>query len=335
MDGKASSVNLVRQDGLSREERMHELKGKWRKRLFGSREKNGVITSIVIYGLLICICFIFLYPILYMLTTSVMNRDDLLDSSIKWIPSQFYIKNYVDAMMVMDYWGTLVKNLYIAIVPTICQVFVCSMAGYSFARYKFPLKNLWMGILILTFVMPSQLTMIPNYYLMSQLKFIGSMKAFIVPALLGQGFKSAIFILIFYNFHRQIPKSLIEASEIDGAGHLFSYFRIAIPLSIPAIVTVFLFSFVWYWNETYLINLYLGYANSRAGGGLTTLLLELSRFQSSYEAIYSSWESSPNRLNEAIKMAGTMITIAPILIIYFILQKQFVQSIDNTGITGE
>ena len=306
-----------------------------RKKFLGSNEKSGILNNIVIYTLLIAIGFIFLYPLMYMLATSFMNRDDLLDSSIRWIPTTLYTKNYSDAIAVMDYLMTLLKNVYIAIVPTIIQVAVCSCVGYGFARYNFPLKKLWMGILILTFVLPPQIMMIPNYVLFNSLGLIGSIRAFIIPALLGQGFKSSIFILIFYNFHKQTPHSLIEAAEIDGAGHLYSFLKIAVPLSVPAIVTVFLFSFVWYWNETYLVNLYLGFGNSRANGGLTTLLLELQRFQSSYDTLYSSWEASPNRLNEAIRMAGTMITVAPLIVVYFIMQKQFVQSIDNAGITGE
>jgi multiple sugar transport system permease protein len=209
------------------------------------------------------------------------------------------------------------------------------MTGYAFARYEFPLKKFWLAVLIVTFIVPPQITMIPTYMMYDMLGLIGSIKAFIVPALLGQGFKSAIFILIFYNFHRHVPHSLVEAAEIDGAGHISSYFRIAMPLALPAIVVTALFSFVWYWNETYLVNLYLGFNNSRANGGLTTLLIELQRFQSTYESIYSGWEASPDRLNEALRMAGTMISIAPLLALYLGLQRQFVESVDKTGITGE
>ncbi|GHU91295.1 ABC transporter permease [Clostridia bacterium] len=308
---------------------------KFRKTMLGSREKNGVILNIVTYTLLICIGFVYVYPVLYMLVTSFMGAGDLLDSSTKWIPSDFHAKNYQDALLTMDYWRSLLKNLNIAVWPTLCQLVVTSMAGYAFARYEFPLKKLFMAILIFAFVMPPQITMIPTYIMYSGMGFIGSLKAFIIPALLGQGFKSAIFILIFYNFHRQIPQALIEAAEIDGAGHIRAFFRIAVPLSVPAIVVVLLFSFVWYWNETFLTNLFLGYNNNRDNGGLTTLLLELQRFQSSYETIYSGWDASPNRLNEALRMAGTMLAIAPLVIIYAVFQRQFVESVDRSGITGE
>jgi multiple sugar transport system permease protein len=127
----------------------------------------------------------------------------------------------------------------------------------------------------------------------------------------------------------------MEAAEIDGTGHITGYFRIALPLALPAIIVTAIFSFVWYWNETYLVNLYLGFNNTRANGGLTTLLIELQRFQTTYEALNSAWEASPDRLNEALRMAGTMLSIIPLLIFYLILQRQFVESVDKSGITGE
>jgi len=195
-----------------------------------------------------------------------------------------------------------------------------------------------MGILILSFLVPTQTTSLPNYLLFSRLKLAdGTVKPFLITAILGQGFKSALCVLIFYNFHRQVPQSLVEAAEIDGAGHLRAYFGIAIPLSTAAIVVVTLFSFVWYWNETYLVRMYLGYGTTRATG-LTTLMLELQRFEDAYNSTFNARASSvtsTNKLNDAIKMAGTMLAIAPLMVMYFFLQKQFVESVDKAGITGE
>lgn len=311
-----------------------EKKEHWKKILLGSNEKRGIILNLVMYVLLISIAFIFLYPVLYMLSTSLMPKEDLLDASAKWVPSSLSIKNYTDAIATMDYWNSLYKNLLIAVFPTLAQAVVCSMAGYGLARFNFPLKNLWILLLLLSFLLPPQVTMIPNYVLYGKLGLTGSIWAFILPALLGMGFKSALFILIFYNFHRQVPQSLVEASEIDGAGPVGAYFRIAIPLSVPAIVVVILFSFVWYWNETTLTQMYLGYASTRANN-LTSLLIELQKFQVSYESVYNPWEASPNKLNDAIRMAGTMIAIAPLMLLYLVLQRQFVESVDKAGITGE
>ncbi len=310
----------------------------FKKLMLGSNEKRGIIMGVVVYVLLITIAFIYLYPVLYMFSRSLMSSKDLLDSSAKWIPSAITSQNYKDAIATLDFWNSLWKNIQIAVLPTIAQVFICSMVGYGFARYKFPGRTLWMGILILSFLLPSQTIDMPNYLLFQQLKMMdGSLKPFLLLAVLGQGFKSVLCILIFYNFHRQVPQSLIEAAEIDGADHIKAYFQIAIPLSMAAIVCVTLFSLVWYWNETYLVRTYLGYGHTRAEG-LTTLMIELQKFEDSYNVTFDARASSvtsTNKLNDAIKMAGTMLSIAPLLLLYLVLQKQFVESVDRAGITGE
>ena len=310
----------------------------YKKLFMGSNEKRGILMDIVVYVLLITIAFIFLYPVLYMLSRSFMTSKDLLDSSAMWIPTTVTLSNYSSAILTMDYWNSLIKNIYLAAVPTLCQVFICSIVGYGFARYNFPGKMFWMAILVLSFLLPSQTTALPNYLLFQQFHLSdGSIKPFLVTAILGQGFKSVLCILIFYNFHRQVPWSLIEAAEIDGAGHIKAYFRIEIPMSSAAIVCVTLFSFVWYWNETYMIRQYLGYGANR-GNALTTLMLELQKFDDSYASTFNASTggvSSTNRLNDAIKMAGTMLSVAPLMIMYFFLQKQFVESVDRAGITGE
>ena len=324
----------IKKDAAALENRKEKLK----RIMLGSAEKRGLVGSTVVYLLLIVISFIFLYPVLYMISRSLMSRTDLLDSSAMWIPSSLTLYNYESAILTMDYWNSLLKNLYLAVVPTVAQAFICSMVGYGFARYNFPLKKLWMGVLILAFLLPSQTTALPNYLVFQNLRMIdGTIKPFLITAVLGQGFKSTLCILIFYNFHRQVPQSLIEAAEIDGAGHLKAYFRIAIPLAGAAIVVVTLFSFVWYWNETYLVRNYLGYGTTRATA-LTTLMLELNSFEKSYENTYTTWASSvtsSDRINDAIRMAGTVLAIAPLMILYFVLQKQFVESVDKAGITGE
>ena len=329
---------MKEKDQAAREKARGIRRDRFRKFMLGDADRRGFLMSIVVYVLLISIAFIYLYPILYMVSRSFMEKSDLLDASAKWIPSSITLKNYADAIATMDYWNSLGKNVYLALVPTIIQVFITSMVGYGFARYNFPLKKFWMGVLILSFLLPTQTTAMPNYLLFSRLRLAdGTIKPFLITAILGQGFKSVLCILIFYNFHRQIPQSLVEAAEIDGAGHLKAYFQIALPLSAAAIVVVSLFSLVWYWNETYLVRVYLGYGTTR-NTGLTTLMLELQRFEDAYSATFDARASSvtsTNKINDAIRMAGTMLSIAPLMILYFFMQKRFVESVDRAGITGE
>lgn len=286
----------------------------------------------MVYGLLICIGFVYLYPILYMFSTSFMNRDDLLDSSVKWLPSTLFVQNYIDAGKSMDFWVSLLKGIAIAGVPTLCNVAVCMLVGYGFARFEFKGKKILMGLLIFSYILPSQVTMIPTYVLYNNMKIVGTLWSFILPAIFGNGLNSAIFILIFYQFFRQVPKVLIEAAQIDGAGYFKSFIKIAVPSAGPAILTVFLFSFVWYWNESYLTSLYV--QGLSANSFWVNLVVQLSNFDTSFNTMAQTGDAATN-LNECVRMAATALSVLPLLIMYFFLQKHFVESIDRAGITGE
>lgn len=306
---------------------------KVRRFLLGTKDQQGFAEQFAIYALLICIGFIYLYPILHMTSSSFMTLDDLLDSSIQWLPSRLNLENYKQAAASMDFWRALGQSILIAGIPTLCNLVSCSIIGYGLARFNFPGKKIVFGIIILTFVLPSQVTMIPTYVLYSDLKILGTVWAFIIPAILGMGINAPIFILIFWQFFRQIPKVLIEASRIDGAGHFKSFFKVALPSAKPAFITVSLFSFVWYWNESYLTKLYVH--GVLTDSGWTTLVLQLDNFAANFSSYATTAASTATNLNESINMAGTMLSILPLLLLYFVLQRHFVESIDRTGITGE
>lgn len=309
-------------------------KDAFRRFMLGSKDKEGAGKQFFVYLLLICIGFVYLYPLLYMVTKSFMSVSDLLDSSINWIPSQLFAENYTNAAKAMDFWKSFQASVIVAGVPTIINVIICSAVGYGFARYNFKGKTVMMGLLLFSFIVPPQITMMPTYVLYNNLGILNSIKAFIIPAIFGQGLKSPIFILIFYQFFRQVPKALIEAAKIDGAGHFKSFAKIAIPSAGPAILVVFLFSFVWYWNESYLTQLYVVGAFAQ-NSPWETLMVALKSFNDSYGTTSSVAGSQMMNLNECIKMAATMLSILPLLIMYFVLQRNFVESVDRTGITGE
>lgn len=336
----ASTQNTDRNKTLKRAlspEGREQIKYKIRKFIFGSKDTEGVGKLAAVYLLLVSIGFVYLYPVLYMVSKSFMNLNDLLDTSINWIPSQMYVENYKQALKSMDYWKTFRDSVLIAGIPTLINVVVCSVVGYGFARYEFKGKKLCIGLLLFSFILPPQATMMPTYVFYTNLGLINSLKAFIVPALLGQGLKSQIFILIFYNFFRQIPKVLIEAAKIDGAGHFKIFRKIAVPSAAPAILVVFLFSIVWYWNESYLTQLYVvgAFTSNSDAYHWSSLIVSLKNFENSYTTARNVAGSGMVDINESIKMAGTMLSILPLLVMYLVLQKQFVESVDRTGITGE
>jgi multiple sugar transport system permease protein len=186
-----------------------------------------------------------------------------------------------------------------------------------------------MGLILATFIIPAQNTVIPQMLTYKDMGLLGDIRSLIYPALLGQGFKSAIFILIFYQTFASLPKVLEEAARLDGASDLKIFLQIALPAAVPAFIVSIIFSVVWYWNETYLTVIFLE-------GGIQTLPMQLSKFVQAYENLYPPGTVNIfDRLNEAVKLAGTFLNILPLLVMYFILQKWFVESVDRAGITGE
>lgn len=302
---------------------------KVRRFFIGVDGTDGLFMKIVIYALLIGIGFVFLYPLLYMISTSFKGLDDLLNSMVQWIPSDLYLDNYTRALEVLHFWPVLLQTLLVTILPSAIQTFMAAVVGYGFARFKFRGRNILLLLVLATFVIPPQVTVIPRYILFNNLNILDSIAAYLFPAFFGQGINSAIFILIFYQTFRQIPDALEEAAQLDGAGHLKIFFRIAIPMASAAFIISFLFSLVWYWNETYLASIYFGES-------MTTLPLQLQKFAATYQSMFPATAGlSGANLNEGIELAGTLLTILPLLLIYFIAQRWFVESVDRSGITGE
>jgi multiple sugar transport system permease protein len=302
------------------------LKIKARRFLLGMNFTDGFIYKIVIYTLLISFSYIYLYPVLFMLVNSFMSVDDLINPGIKWIPTTLQYSNYERAMQVLQIpdaiFGTVSYVLKVSLSVTISSAII----GYGFAKFNFPLKKIMFALMLATFILPAQVTMVANMLIFKNLGLISTQNSMILPAIFGQGINAAIYILIFYQFFRTIPGVLMESAEIDGASQTKIFLRIAIPLAIPSFIIVFLFSFVWYWNETFVTALYVG--------GQVTLPLKLQAFRASYNTLFPPG-SPGSELNEAILLAGNMITILPLLVLYFIAQRYFTESIDRTGITGE
>lgn len=300
--------------------------------LFGSYSRIGVIQSIVLYVLLISISFIFLYPLLQMLVTSFMSLEDLVDPTKIWVPSKLVLQNYTKAAQALKLWRSLKDSLIVSLIPSICVVISSSLIGYGFARHNFPLKKFWLGTVIVIFLLPTILTSIPTYVTYNLLHMLGSLKSFYIPALLGFGLRESIFILIFYLFFKDIPNELFESAQMDGASSLTIFFKISIPLTVSAFLMTFLYSFVWYWNETSLGLLYLK-------DSYTTLPMAVQNFKTLYETLFPSGsvglESASETYNEGVQFAGTILSILPLLVVYFFTQKWFVESVDRSGIAGQ
>ena len=301
------------------------------KAILGGRRRPGIISLLFYFILLGGIGFLFLYPVLYMAVQSIMAPADITDPGIAWIPTGIYWGNYSKAFAALDFSKAFLTSLYLSLIPAILTTVSSGFIGYGLARFRFPGKGKWLALLVASFFIPSQVTMIPRFMMFSQYQIINTPWAQFLPAMFGQGIKGALFVLIFMQFFSSYPKALDEAAAIDGAGVLGVFFRIAVPMARPAILISVLFSFVWYWNETTQSALFFGTQ-------IKTLPMKLGSFASSYNTIYGSSAgaaNAANALNEAISMAGTFLSVLPLLVLYFVLQRQFVESIERSGITGE
>lgn len=297
--------------------------------LFGTGQSSGLLFKAILYALLITIGFVYLQPLLFMFINSIKSPDDLLNPMVQWVPTDLYTGNYIRAYRVLDYPNTLLASIVMSTIPSLLQTAVASIVGYGLARYSFWGKSLVFLLILSTFLLPPQNTIIPQMLNYRDLGLLGNPLALILPALFGQGFRSAIFILIFYQNFISLPKSLEESARLDGASDLRIFLTIAVPSALPAFIVSFIFSVVWYWNETFMTVIFLG-------GGVTTLPMQLSRFAQAYENLYPAGVVNIfDRLNEAVKLSGTFLNILPPLVLYFVLQRWFVESIEMTGLTGE
>jgi len=217
------------------------------------------------------------------------------------------------------------------------QTVVAALTGYALARFDFKFKRFWLMMLIITFVLPIPLLSVPRNMMFIQLhrlidvRFIGTILPQSILAITGQGVYATVLVLIFYNFMQMIPKSLDEAAEIDGANKLQVFYHIGIRISMSTLLVVFLLSVVWNWNETFMTTMFLR-------SGIDLLPARLVQFESLFAPLGPQVPTPGGTIamvNEAYIMAGTIISMAPLVILYFVVQKQFIKGIESTGITGE
>lgn len=295
------------------------------KKLYANRYLH--LSRFITYFVLIAAGFVYLYPMIYMIVCSVMSQSDLVDPSITWVPTGISFENYLSAFETLDFFKSI-GNSFLMVIPTaIFQTVSTAMIGYGLARFDFPLKKLWIVLVVTTFLLPVNITLIPRYVLYNQYGILNTVFPQYLPALLGQGIKSTVFILMYYMVFSSYPKAFDEAASIDGANRFKIFYKIAMPMAKSTSILTILFSVIWYWNETEQSKLLFG-------STITTLPIQLENFAERYMALYGNNDTF-QRLNESVSLAGTFLSIIPMLILYVIFQRQFVESIERSGITGE
>lgn len=294
---------------------------------------RNLIAKIVIYFVLICVGFVYLEPIFEIIAKTFMSAADIIDPSVNWLPRSLSLNNLKVASNVLKVGPTLRNTILWSGGMAVAQTLVSALTGFALSRYDFKFKKFWFVMIVLAFIIPTPVTMVPRLMMFVtaqeaiSIQLIGTALPQAAMALLGQGVYSTVLILVFYTAFNMIPRVLDEAAQIDGASAIKVFWFVVVKMSATTILVVFLFSFVWNWNETYI-------TGTLMRNNIELLPAKLNMFNSEFDSLVSA-QGGAFKLNEAYKMAATLISISPLLILYAFVQKQFIQGIENTGITGE
>ena len=304
------------------------------------------IGKLAVALILLGLGYVILYPLIYCFSQAIRLPADMYDPRVIYIPIHFTFQNFKDAWNFLEYPKILVNTINVSLWPTLLQLCTCALAGYGFGRFKFKGKGILFGLVILTFIVPPQTISVTTFttfryydpfFICSGLNLVKAIPepyiditdtlwSFILPALFASGLKSGLFIFVYRQFFRGFPKELEEAAYIDGCGSLETFIRILVPNTIPAFVTVFLLSLVWYYNDYYTVPLFLPKAE--------VLSSSLSNMFTNMTTVGGPYYSVDPLLVYPIWRAGIILYILPLLIIFLLFQKQFTESIARSGIVG-
>lgn len=307
------------------------------------RKITAVLVSLFRYALLISIGYVILYPLIYMISNSFKSAQDYYDPNIFWIPKHFTLMWYDYADRCMNFFSGLFNTVIYEMVAAFLEILSCSLVAYGLARFKFRGQKILMAFLILTIIIPDQMIIIPKLMNYSQLDFLGIIGlinnvfgadlrinilntgfVFYLPSIFAIGLRSGIIIYIYMQFYKGLPRELEEAAWIDGAGLFKTYTKIALPSSGVVITTVTIFSVIWHWNDYYLAIMFMNDFDAMP------LAVRLSNIEMTVSTMFNYEVTNYN----AVKAAGCVLFVLPMLLMYIILQKKFVKSIDRVGITG-
>lgn len=312
--------------------------------IFGRRISDKVwpiFRFLIVFGL----SFIILYPILFMISCTFRPQGEMNDPSVMWIPKTLIFSNVTDVWRATEYPKLLLNTVLVNVVSSLIQVVTCAVTGYGFARFKFRFKGLLFGIVILQIIVPIQIILIPQYMQFryfdifgiiglidpknhpNGLNLISTPAALYLQAIFVNGIRAGLFVLLFRQFFRGLPKELEDAAHLDGCGPFSTFIRIMIPNAKTSFITVFLFSLVWYWNDSYVSGMFYT--------GNATIALQTQNLWTTISSYFNNGTPTGVPAQWIVWVqAGCLLSLLPILIIYAFMQKQFVEGIERSGITG-
>ena len=328
-------------------------KNKWKKFWARNKASEGYLFKKVAgdYAYRFCrffmmfgLCFLILQPILNKISVSFMAEQDLYNTMVVNIPENFTTANYELAAEFMGYAEALKNTFFVSLFIAILQVAMCTLVGYGFARFKFPLKNFWFACVIVLIVIPPQLLATPLHLHFRFFDVFGIIKAIngeainlrgsTLPYFLMSagcmGLKNGLYIYLLRQYFRNQPIELEEAAYVDGCGTLRTFFKIMLPDAKPILTSCFLFAFVWQWTDGFYSRMFLG--------SIRLLSIELSGIATELGSyittiLKNTAGASPGYVS-CIIATGSLMVITPLLVLYLFAQKGFIESLASTGIKG-
>ena len=305
-----------------------------------ARQKAGsLLRALMVFGL----CFLIIQPILSKISVSFMQERDLYDTTIVIVPRNLTLDNYALSAQLMNLNTAMLNTTLISLLTAFLQIIACTLAGYGFARFEFPLKKFWFACVILVIVIPPQtissalflhfryFDILGIFKLLtgSTLNIKGSPLPYIMLSMTGMGLKNGLYIFMIRQYFKSIPQSLEEAAYVDGASSLGTFLRVMLPQAVPILVSCFLFSFVWQWTDIFYTRLFLPTANTMY---LSMRLSGLGDSLRAYLANTAGVNTPPVGRMMQIISTGVLITAAPLILIYIFAQRWFIETISSTGL---
>jgi len=305
----------------------------------GILKTNEAVYAIFRLVLIVGLGFLIIQPLLIKLSSSFMTIRDIYDQSVILLPKQPTLYNYMRVWEHMDYPIRFMNSALFCGVCAMLQLFCCTLVSYGIARFYFRGRGVVLGMAVFTMIVPPQAIMLPLYMTFSRFSiqgvlsfgFIreganltGTITPMLILSVFGVGFKNGLFIFILRQYFKNIPKELEEAAYIDGCGRFHTFARIVLPGAKPMLVSIFLFAFVWQWNDYYFTTSLTPGLNI-----LTTVLPQVG------SQIIAGDRQFTNHLQLMMYDSAAMILhIAPLLVLYLFMQKSFVSSIERSGMVG-
>lgn len=275
-------------------------------------EKHKKIPAglVLLYGGASICLIVTIAPFLWMFLSSIKPESEILKMPPDWLPHNVTLQHYLDLITKAHFMRNLWNSVIVAISATLATLLVNSMAAFVFAKYRFPLRDRLFNFLLATMMIPGQVTMMPVFILLKEMHLLNTYTGLILP-----GAASVFAIFLLRQYMMGIPDSLIEAARIDGCSEFFIFWKIMIPLSMPAIATLTIFTFMGAWNEF-----------------LWALIIMLDESKYTLPVALAALSGGEHGLEWGLLMAGSVVTIIPVLAVFLSMQKYYIEGIAVTGI---